>query len=123
MPVLTSLVFFIHQWYLLYAVTFLETFFSVLWNVVTVTFRQLIIPSEILGRVNSGYRFFGWGSMPLGAMVGGLLVNVLQGHISRNLALRIPFLVAGAIGLVTWIFARQSFTTTKLQAARENQAH
>lgn len=122
MPALTTIVFVIHQWYFLYAVTFLETFFSVLWNVVTVTFRQTIIPTEILGRVNSGYRFFGWGSMPLGAIVGGLIVSISQDHISRNLALRIPFLVAGAIGFLTWLSARNSFTTAKLQAARENQA-
>lgn len=122
MPTLISTVFFIHQWYILYAITFFETLFSVMWNVVTVTFRQTIIPSEILGRVNSGYRFFGWGSMPLGALTGGLIVNILQGHISRNLALRIPFLVAGVIGLLTWLFARHSFSTEKLQAARDAQA-
>jgi MFS family permease len=89
-----------------------------MWNIVTVTFRQTIIPTEILGRVNSGYRFFGWGSMPLGSIIGGLLVNILQRHISRGLALRIPFLVAGAIGLITWVAVRTAFTSEKLQAAR-----
>ena len=42
---------------------------AMLWNVITVSWRQRRIPSELLGRVNSIYRFFGWGSMPLGAMV------------------------------------------------------
>ena len=118
MPGVTTLAFFVHQWYFFYLLTFCLTFFSVMWNIVTVTFRQTIIPTEILGRVNSGYRFFGWGSMPLGSIIGGLLVNILQHHISRGLALRIPFLVAGAIGLITWVAVRTAFTSEKLQAAR-----
>jgi len=122
MPAVTASAFFMHSWYLLYLAIFMETFISVMWNVVTVSFRQTIIPPQILGRVNSGYRFFGWGSMPLGSLAGGLLVNILQGHISRNLALRIPFLVAGAIGLITWVLARKSFTSERLEAARVHAA-
>ena len=118
MPTLTASAFFVDRWYFLYLIVFFETFTSVMWNIVTVTFRQTIIPTEILGRVNSGYRFFGWGSMPLGSLAGGLLVNILQSHISRDLALRIPFLVAGGIGLVTWLLARNSLTAEKLQSAR-----
>lgn len=38
---------------------------SMLWNVITVSWRQRRIPAELLGRVNSIYHFFGWGSMPL----------------------------------------------------------
>ena len=101
---------------------FFETFLSVLWNVVTVSFRQTIIPTEILGRVNSGYRFFGWGSMPLGSIAGGLLVSILERHISRGVALRVPFLVAGAIGLINWLVVRNSFTSAKLQSARDSRA-
>jgi len=118
MPSLTALAFFVHTWYIFYLLVFLEVFFSVMWNIVTVTFRQTIIPTEILGRVNSGYRFFGWGSMPLGSIVGGLLVNILQHHISRGLALRIPFLVAGGIGFLTWGIVRTSFTSERLESAR-----
>ncbi len=120
MPVITALCFFIHAWYILYLAIFLETFLSVLWNVVTVSFRQTIIPPGMLGRVNSGYRFFGWGSMPLGSITGGLLVSILAHHIDRELALRVPFLVAGAIGLINWLVVRNSFTSAKLQAARES---
>lgn len=46
---------------------------SVMWNVITVSLRQRIIPDHLLGRVNSGYRLLGWGTMPLGAAMGGLL--------------------------------------------------
>src|SRR5215469_9724971 len=47
------------------------------WNVVTVSFRQQITPDRLLGRVNSCYRLVAWGTMPLGAAVGGLLGQAL----------------------------------------------
>lgn len=50
---------------------------AVLWNVVTVSLRQRIIPDELLGRVNSGYRLLGWGTMPIGAALGGLVGEAL----------------------------------------------
>ncbi len=49
----------------------------IFWNVVTVSFRQRITPDRLLGRVNSCYRLVAWGTMPLGAAVGGLLGQVL----------------------------------------------
>jgi MFS family permease len=45
-------------------------------NVVIVSLRQRITPDRLLGRVNSGYRLVGWGTMPLGAAVGGLLAEL-----------------------------------------------
>ena len=36
---------------------FLEMFAGLLWNVVTVSYRQRFIPDALLGRVNSIYRF------------------------------------------------------------------
>jgi len=51
---------------------------SVLWNVITVSLRQALIPDHLLGRVNSVYRFFGWGMMPIGAVLGGLIVVVAE---------------------------------------------
>ena len=38
------------------------------WNVITVSLRQSIIPDHLLGRVNSVYRFFAWGMMPIGSL-------------------------------------------------------
>ncbi|MDO8883527.1 MFS transporter [Pseudotabrizicola sp.] len=67
---------------------------SMLWNVVTVSYRQRIIPAGILGRVNSIYRFFGWGSMPFGALAGGLIVTWGEVGLCRDMALRLPFVVA-----------------------------
>lgn len=69
---------------------------SMLWNVITVSWRQRRIPPELLGRVNSIYRFFGWGSMPLGAFAGGIVVSLMEDEAGREAALRAPFLLAAA---------------------------
>lgn len=43
------------------------------WNVITVSLRQRIVPDQLLGRVNAGYRLLAWGTMPLGAVLGGVI--------------------------------------------------
>jgi MFS family permease len=58
----------------------------VLWNVVTVSLRQRITPDHLLGRVNACYRLVGWGTMPLGALLGGL--------VAETLGLRVVFALA-----------------------------
>jgi MFS family permease len=65
----------------------------VLWNVVTVSLRQRITPDRLLGRMNASYRLVGWGTMPLGALVGGVLAEAL--------GLRGAFLAAAAIYFAT----------------------
>lgn len=78
---------------------------AMLWNVITVSWRQRRIPSDLLGRVNSIYRFFGWGSMPLGALAGGATVYVLEIELGRELALRSTFLLAGLACAVLLMYA------------------
>ena len=45
----------------------------VAYNIATVSFRQRLCPPELLGRMNASARFLVWGTIPLGAMAGGLL--------------------------------------------------
>jgi MFS family permease len=47
------------------------------WNVVTVSLRQRIVPDALLGRLNASYRLLAWGTMPLGAFLGGLVGETL----------------------------------------------
>lgn len=63
----------------------------VVWNVITVSLRQRVVPDHLLGRINSGYRLLAWGTMPLGAALGGVLGELI--------GLRGTFLVCGVIGL------------------------
>ena len=64
-------------------------FFVTMWNVVTVTLRQRIVPAELLGRVNSVYRMLGWGLMPLGALAGGFIAHAA--------GLRAAYIVGGVL--------------------------
>jgi MFS family permease len=70
----------------------LGAFSAVTWNVVSVSLRQALVPDELRGRVNSAYRFFGWGAMPIGALLGALLANATNLHA--------PFIVGG-LGMIT----------------------
>jgi len=88
------------------------------WNVITVSFRQSIIPAHLLGRVNSVYRFFAWGMMPIGAALGGLTVTVAERFTDRALSLRIAFFLEAAIMAVTFVVGRPRLTTERLEAAR-----
>ena len=45
----------------------------VMWNVVTVSLRQRIVPDALLGRLNASYRLLAWGSQPIGALLGGVV--------------------------------------------------
>ncbi len=86
---------------------FVEMFAALLWNVVTVSYRQRLIPDDLLGRVNSLYRFFGWGLMPFGALMGGAIVTLVEPSLGREDALRLPYLLGGfAMGAI-WIYAWQ----------------
>jgi MFS family permease len=65
---------------------------STMWNVMTVSLRQQIVPGELLGRVNSAYRMIGWGLIPVGAITGGFVADAF--------GLRAPYLLGGiAIGI------------------------
>ena len=90
---------------------FCDAFAGVLWNIVTVSYRQRVVPGDILGRVNSIYRFFGWGMMPIGAVVGGALVSLCEPSLGREAALTVPFLMAGIVtaGLLVYAALRLSF--------------
>ena len=60
------------------------TVLAVMWNVITVSLRQTIIPDQPLGRANRVYRFFAWGMMPVGAFLGGALVTVTEAVAVRD---------------------------------------
>jgi MFS family permease len=66
-----------------------SAFSATVWNVATVSMRQRIIPDRIRGRVNSVYRLAGWGSLPIGAALGGA--------IATTYGLRAPWFVAAAV--------------------------
>lgn len=70
-------------------------FSGLVWNVVSVSTRQRLIPDALLGRVNSLYRLLAWGMMPVGLILSGLVVSVGEVVLPRGVALQMPFWVAG----------------------------
>jgi MFS family permease len=105
-------------WPLVWFLTAFSTIMAVVWNVITVSLRQSIIPSHLLGRVNSVYRFFAWGSMPLGMLTAGLIVNFAAEFVSREWSLRTPYLFAALGGYLLYMYARRILTTERIEATR-----
>lgn len=117
-PAISLIIGLISNWQTVWVLTAVATIFAVLWNVITVSLRQSIIPSNLLGRVNSVYRFFAWGSIPIGTLFGGLIVDLASNSTSRELALRLPYFVSAGLGLALFFFAAPRLTTAKIEAAR-----
>ncbi len=46
---------------------------NVVYNVAQVSFRQRLCPRPLLGRMNASIRFLVWGTMPVGAFLGGVI--------------------------------------------------
>jgi MFS family permease len=80
--------------------TVVMAFGTTVWNTVTISLRQRIVPAHLLGRVNSVYRWLVWGSISVGSALGGV--------IAREFGLRAPFFFGaafGAVALVTLFFS------------------
>ncbi len=89
-------------------------FAGLVWNVLTISLRQSLVPDALLGRVNSGYRLLGWGTMPIGALAGGLVAQVF--------GLRAPFLVSGVCGLALALWITVRVTDRSIARARRRAA-
>jgi MFS family permease len=83
---------------------------AVLWNVITVSLRQTIIPDRLLGRVNSVYRFLGWGTMPLGSLASGVSASLW--------GVRTTFVLAGLLMAVPIALLGGAVRTSAIETAR-----
>ena len=74
---------------------FMGGFFGVAWNINQVSLRQAITPPRMQGKMNATMRFIVWGTMPVGAILGGALGSIIGLY---------PTIVIGALGgLVAFI--------------------
>ncbi|HEV3013405.1 MAG TPA: MFS transporter, partial [Actinomycetota bacterium] len=80
------------------------------WNVTLLSLRQEIVPDRLMGRVVGAIRLIGFGSIPIGALLGGL--------VARSLGLRAPFLLGAAVLAVAALVAAPVITTGAIKAAR-----
>jgi MFS family permease len=118
MPLVALLIGFTSLWYIVWVLLFFQTFASVLWNVVTVSLRQSLIPANLLGRVNSVYRFFAWGTIPIGTLLGGGVVVTLEGLIGREMAFRSVYFIGATLGFILFVYAIRVLTTEAIDKAR-----
>ncbi|MGW7294257.1 MFS transporter [Streptomyces xiamenensis] len=102
--------------YLVGAVMSVTGFGVVLWNVITVSLRQTLIPDRLLGRVNSVYRLLGWGCIPVGMAASGALVTLVEQTVGREAGLRTPFAVAAVVSFGMMFYVRRHFTERTLPA-------
>ncbi|MDP3649582.1 MFS transporter [Tabrizicola sp.] len=91
-------------------------FSGYVWDIVSVSTRQRMIPDALRGRVNSLYRLLAWGMMPLGLVLSGLTVSLAETVIPRAGALSLPFWLAAAGALVltlaVWRPIQRGFTAS-----------
>jgi MFS family permease len=71
---------------------------ALVWSVVTLSLRQRVVPSDMLGRVNGVYYLFSVGGSAVGALLGGVVAHVF--------GITAPFWIGAALvallGVVTW---------------------
>jgi MFS family permease len=84
----------------------------VVWNVITVSFRQAVVPEDIFGRVNSVYRLLGWGGLSIGALLGGFL--------ARGFGLTAPFWFAAVVLAMMFLITVPFVNNRTVGAARES---
>jgi MFS family permease len=80
-----------------------------IWSIIAVTLRQQIVPDHLFGRVNSVYRWFSWGAMPIGAFLGGL--------VAQRFGLRAPYFFGATFILVAYLMVVVHVTEPAIAAA------
>jgi predicted MFS family arabinose efflux permease len=79
-------------------------------GVVGVSLRQAIVPDRLMGRVVSAFRVLGYGAVPVGAILGGV--------VAQTLGLRAPFLLGSAVLVVAALMALPAMNARAVAAAR-----
>jgi MFS family permease len=100
--------------FVVWAVFLLTGITVVVWNVITVSFRQAVVPEDIFGRVNSVYRLLGWGGLSVGALLGGFL--------ARSFGLTVPFWFAAAVLAIMFLFTLPLVNNRTVAEARAGSA-
>jgi hypothetical protein len=77
----------------LFAASVVGSFCNPVYNINQVSLRQAITPDRVQGRMNATVRTVIWGTMPIGAFIGGAIGSTYG------------LLPAMYLGIAVWIFA------------------
>jgi MFS family permease len=82
---------------MLFAGRFVGAFAAACFNVNTYSIRQARTPDDVLGRVNATFKLLDWGTLPIGALLGGTIGTIF--------GLRAALVVAAFLGVlsVLWL--------------------
>jgi MFS family permease len=80
-----------------------------IWSIIAVSLRQQIVPDHLFGRVNSVYRWFSWGAMPIGAFLGGL--------IAQRWGLRAPYFFGAGVVFIAYLLVITRVTEHAINVA------
>jgi MFS family permease len=93
---------------------------AVVWrNVVTVSFRQAMVPERLQGRVNSAYRLVTWGTLSVGAAAGGVVAAQLGLRFLYGIA---AVVLLGLAGLAWRLLDAGSFAAARTAAGPSPEA-
>ncbi|MFN6118337.1 MAG: MFS transporter [Actinomycetes bacterium] len=101
-------------WFVALAVM-IESAATAVWNVVTVSLRQKVIPTELFGRVNSVYRWFAWGTLPIGSLIGG--------QVAAQFGLRGTYVVAAIVMCCAMAVLLTNVNTANIVRALSTKRH
>lgn len=91
------------------AMTTVQAALITMFSVVTVSLRQQVIPAHLFGRVNGVFRWFSWGAMPIGAVLGGVVADVF--------GLRAPYFAGAVLMVVSWTIIVLTLTPRRIDDA------
>jgi hypothetical protein len=82
---------------------------ATVWNVVTISLRQQVIPAPLFGRVNGVYRWLAWGTRPIGSVIGGL--------VAYHYGLRVNYFVAAGVMVIALVALMRHVNTAGIVRA------
>jgi len=89
-----------------------------IWDVIFTNLTYVLVPEPLLGRVRSILRISEYGMMPLGALIGGLTIELGEPLGPRD-ALRLPWFVGAVVFLALALFMIRRVTRSRIEAARQ----
>ncbi|MGB7859779.1 MAG: MFS transporter [Acidimicrobiia bacterium] len=85
-----------------------------LWDVIAVSFRQAAVPDRLLGRIMAAYRVIAHGSIPVGALLGGIAARIWGN--------RAAFWVGSGVVLLAVVFVVVNLRGVELDPAKVDDA-